>query len=271
MQLQEAKQRFEGQGIKLAAISYDSPAILKDFAGRHGIEFPLLADPDSAVIRSFKVLNTEATGMTKGMAYPGFFFIDNAGVIREKFFATNYAERFTPNNVIANLFPELGEEVSENVQAPHLRLTLGQSDRRVVPGNHINLIAAIDLPADAHVYAPEVRGYKPIRLMIEKSEAVELGSLIFPPSKELYLRAIRERVPVFQGKFRIIQDIIVVNSREFMRSLGPDGRTIMISGTLQYQACTSKVCYPPTSVPVKWELQVVPLDQQRVPENIRHK
>ena len=32
--------------IKLAAISYDSPAILKDFAKRHKIEFPLLSDAD---------------------------------------------------------------------------------------------------------------------------------------------------------------------------------------------------------------------------------
>ena len=30
MQLQNAKERFEKQGIKLAAISYDSPAILKE-------------------------------------------------------------------------------------------------------------------------------------------------------------------------------------------------------------------------------------------------
>ena len=56
-----AKQRFERHGIKLAAISYDSPAIMKDFAERHKIEFPLLADPDSEIIRRFNVLNTQAS------------------------------------------------------------------------------------------------------------------------------------------------------------------------------------------------------------------
>jgi peroxiredoxin len=40
VQLQNAQQRFEAQGLKLAAISCDSPAILKDFAERHKIEFP---------------------------------------------------------------------------------------------------------------------------------------------------------------------------------------------------------------------------------------
>ncbi|MGB9245320.1 MAG: redoxin domain-containing protein, partial [Candidatus Acidiferrales bacterium] len=156
MQLQNAKQRFEKQGIKLAAISYDSPAILTDFAERHKIDFPLLADPDSEIIRSFDVLNAEATGKEKGMAHPGFFFIDSSGVIREKYFEAKYTDRFTPNNVIAKLFPELTEEVSENIEAPHLRLTLEQSNRDVVPGSRVSLIAEIELPPDTHVYSPGV-------------------------------------------------------------------------------------------------------------------
>ena len=65
MELQNAKQRFEERGLKLAAISYDSQAILNDFAARHNIDFPLLADPDSKIIRSFGVLNAEAKGMNQ--------------------------------------------------------------------------------------------------------------------------------------------------------------------------------------------------------------
>jgi peroxiredoxin len=68
VQLQSAKERFEKKGIKLGAISYDSPPILKDFAERHKIEFPLLADPESKIIASYGVLNTEASGMQKGSA-----------------------------------------------------------------------------------------------------------------------------------------------------------------------------------------------------------
>ena len=92
MQLQSAKQRFEAQGLKLAAISYDSPAILKDFAERHKIEFPLLGDRNSEIIRRFNVLNTEAKGMAKGMAYPGFFYVDASGVVREKDFTPKYTD-----------------------------------------------------------------------------------------------------------------------------------------------------------------------------------
>lgn len=271
MQLPNAKQRFETEGIKLAAISYDSLAILKDFADRHKIEFPLLADPDSKIIQRFNVLNAEATGMTKGMAHPGFFYIDRNAVIREKFFDTNYVNRFTANNVIAKLFPELGEEAASTVEAPHLQLTLAQSDRSVVPGSHASLIAEIQLPPDVHVYSPGVKGYKPIQLTIEASPEIEPTSLAYPRSKILYLEAIKEHVPVFEGKFRIVQDVNVAASRDFIGSLGPEGRTITVRGDLKYQACDARVCYPPTSVPVKWVLRVLPLERQRSPEAIRHK
>ena len=272
MQLQNAKQRFESQGLKLAAISYDSPAILKDFADRHKIEFPLLADPNSEVIRSFNVLNAEAKGMTKGMAYPGFFYIDSSGVIREKYFEAKYTNRFTANNVVEKLFPELTKEVSQ-VEAPHLRLGLSQSDRTVVAGSRVTLTAEIELPPDVHVYSPGVRGYKPIQLVLHASGAIEPAPAVYPSPKSLYLEAIKEQVPVFEGKFRITQDVTVNSSKtgDGIRALLSASKTISIIGELQYQACDKTICYPPTSVPVKWELQVRPLDLKRSPKSIQHK
>jgi hypothetical protein len=273
VQLQNAKQRFEAQGLKLAAISYDSPAILKDFAQRHKIEFPLLADPNSEIIRSFNVLNSEAKGMTKGMAYPGFFYVDSSGVIREKYFTPKYTDRLTANNVIAKLFPELSAEVTQNVNAPHLQLTLEQSDRSVIPGGRVSLIAEIELPPHVHVYSPGVQGYKPIQLTLQGLPGIELQPVVYPSSKILYLEAIQERVPVFEGKFRISQDLTVTPSKasDAIRSLFSKERTIFITGDLKYQACDQTVCYPPTSVPVKWQLQVLPLDLKRSPKAIQHK
>jgi peroxiredoxin len=66
IQLQAAKERFEKQGIKLAGISYDSVEILKYFSERRKIDFPLLSDPDSKIIREYQVLNAEAVGRMRG-------------------------------------------------------------------------------------------------------------------------------------------------------------------------------------------------------------
>lgn len=273
MQLQNSKARFEKQGIELAAISYDSPAILRDFSKRHNIDFPLLADSDSKVIRSFDVLNAEAKGMTEGMALPGFFYIDESGVVREKYFEAKYSNRYTANNVIGKLFPELTQEVTQTIEAPHLRLTLSQSDRIVVPGSRVRLIVEVELPPDVHVYSPGVKGYKPIQLVLYTSGGIEPATVTYPSSKILYLEAIKEQVPVFEGKFRITQDVTVTSSKagDGVRAVLSVGKTVSIAGELQYQACDKTICYTPTSVPVKWELKVQPLDLHRSPKNIRHK
>jgi hypothetical protein len=231
----------------------------------------MLADSDSKIIRSYGVLNAEATGMQKGFARPGFFYIDPGGIIREKFFEVKYRERLTGNNVISKLFPELGQEVTDTVEAPHLQLALEQSDRAGVPGTRITLAAEVRLPPDVHVYAPGTQGYKPIKLVIDDMKEMELKPAVYPPSKILYLPAIKERVPVFEGTFRITQDVKVSSTSEFWGSLGKDGKAFTITGKLEYQACDKTICYVPTSIPVKWQLQVFPLDRTRAPVEIRHK
>jgi len=269
--LQSAIPRFEKLGLKFAAISYDSEEILKFFADRVKISYPLLADTDSKIIRAYNVLNTEATGMQKGFARPGCFFIGVNGVIREKLFEAKYRERLTGNGLIAKLFPELGQEVVDTVEAPHLQMSLEQSDRTGVPGTRITLAAEVRLPPDIHVYAPGTQGYKSIKLVLDPMRELELKPAIFPQSKILYLPAIKEKVPVFEGTFRISQDVKVSSTSEFWGSLGKDGKTLTITGKLEYQACDKTICYLPTSVPVKWELQVFPLDRTRAPVEIRHK
>ena len=231
----------------------------------------MLADPDSRTIRAYGVFNAEATGMQKGFARPGYFFIDTNGVIKEKFFEAKYRERLTGNGLIAKLFPELGEEVVDTVEAPHLQLALEQSDRTGVPGTRITLTAEVRLPPDVHVYAPGTQGYKPIKLVLDERKEVELKPAVYPQSKILYLPAIKEKVPVFEGTFRIRQDAKVSSTSEFWGGLGKDGRILTITGKLEYQACDKTICYVPTSVPVKWQIQVFPLDRTRAPVEIRHK
>jgi hypothetical protein len=162
--------------------------------------------------------------------------------------------------------------VGQNVEAPHLRLTAAQSDLAVAPGSRVTLAAEIELPPGVHVYSPGVKGYKPIQLVLEQHSGIEISDAIYPNPQVLYLEAIQERVPVFEGKFRITQDVIVKPSetRDVVRSLVGAGKTVSIAGELRYQACDKSICYPPASVPLKWELQILPLDLKRSPDEIRH-
>lgn len=270
VQLQQAQQRFQDQGIGLAAISYDSEAILKDFSERHHITFALLADPQSEIIREYGVLNAEAKGMTQGMALPGFIYIDPSGRVKEKFFEAACTDRYTANNLIGKLFPELTEQVSRSIDAPHIALALQQSDQVAVPGSRVTLITEVTLGPDLHVYAPGVKGYIPIEFKLDPSPDLELDRALYPPSRSLFLDAIKEQVPVFEGTFRIRQDITLSAQRDFVKSLG-DGKIVSIQGQLKYQACDRNVCYVPVSVPVNWEVRVIPPDRERSPETIQHR
>lgn len=231
----------------------------------------MLADPHSEIIRAYHVLNSEADGQFKGMARPGFFFVDTKGVIREKFFEAKYRDRLSGNGVLSKLFPELGEEVTSTVEAPHLQVAAEQSDRTGVPGSRITLITQVSLPRDIHVYAPGTKGYKTVELTIDAPAGLEVTPPLYPSSKILYMPAIQERVPVFEGTFRIRQDLKVTSRADFASSLRAEGKTFTVTGKLNYQACDSKTCFLPTSVPIQWQVQVLPLDRQRAPEDIRHK
>jgi len=231
----------------------------------------MLSDPESKAIRAYEVLNTEATGQYKGMARPGYFFIDLQGVIREKFFEVKYRQRLSGNNLIGKLFPFLGDEVTDKVEAPHLTVAVEQSDRIGFPGEFLILTAEVRLPPDVHVYSPGVKGYKPIALSMDSAPGMDFTPARYPAAKILYLPAIKERVPVLEGKFRITQELKISSAADFSASLGADGKTFAITGKLDYQACDSKICYLPASAPVKWQVQVLPLDRQRAPEDIRHK
>jgi hypothetical protein len=270
VQLQNASQKFKAQGVGIAAVSYDSEGILRDFAKRHGITFPLLADPKSETIRQYGILDADAKGFTKGMAHPGYVYISPDGKITEQFFETAYTDRYTANNLMLKLFPELVEGSGREVASPHLALTLSQSDNLVIPGSRFTVAIDVTLPADVHVYAPRVVGYKPIALILENVPELKLSDPHYPNPEVLFLPAIKESVPVFQGRFRISQDAVVSTDAKFLKALG-HGRKVAVKGMLRYQACDQTTCFLPMDVPVSWEIQVAPLDLERAPASIQHK
>ena len=53
MQLERQAKGFAERGLGVAAVLREPPALLKAFAERHGVHYPLLADGDAAVIGRF--------------------------------------------------------------------------------------------------------------------------------------------------------------------------------------------------------------------------
>src|SRR5271155_4717698 len=219
LSLQRATGRFKEKGIGIVGVSYDSQEILKFFTERHAITYPLIADPKSEIIERFGVLNPTATGFTKGMSYPGFVYVSTDGRVQETFFEEDIRTRFTGNNVLTRIFPELSGVAPKDVPAPHLQLKLSQSDDVVAPGNRVTLVVELALPPDMHVYAPGVQGYKPVALEMNANSRATLQTVSYPKSKLLLLPVVGEKVPVFEGKFRIAQDVTVSFDKDFSQAV----------------------------------------------------
>ena len=93
--MQEYVEGFTALGVETVALLYDSPRDLKYFARKHGLDFSLVSDKGSAVIRELGLLNTKMDPRTRyyGVPLPGIFLLDPEGRIVAKFAEQNYRDR----------------------------------------------------------------------------------------------------------------------------------------------------------------------------------
>src|SRR5207237_8773700 len=73
---------FATRGIRIVAISVDSPAINRHHHEKLGLTFPLLSDPKAEVIRRYDLLHSAAGPKGTDLARPTEFLIDSTGSIR---------------------------------------------------------------------------------------------------------------------------------------------------------------------------------------------
>jgi Disulphide bond corrector protein DsbC len=230
----------------------------------------MLSDPESIMIRAFDIVNDNfpKDNPWYGIPFPGMYIIDEHGVVTAKYFEGDHRERFTAASILVHQFGQDGA-VKTSVNAPHIQLTYSASDAALSPGGTATLILDIDLKPGMHVYAPGIEGgYIPIDWKMPESKAWIAEPVSYPQSKKLNLPAIHETVPVYQGHVRIIRDLTIGQPPEIEPFLGAD-RSLAVEGAFRYQACDEKECYPPQSIPLKWNFRIDKLDSQRAPVDLQ--
>ena len=97
--------KIKQQGYQVAAISYDSPEVLKQFKNESDINFTLLADIDSRTVNSYDVLNQKYKPGHRhyGIPYPGVMVIDTKGKLKNKYFYQGYKKRVTAELLLSKL------------------------------------------------------------------------------------------------------------------------------------------------------------------------
>jgi peroxiredoxin len=270
-------------------ISYDSLEVLADFAEQQGITFTMLADPGSATIKRYGILNTvsdESLGPNgedpevledfamyvsvtqpserfRGIAYPGTFMLDTNGRVKSRFFEDFYQERNTAAAIMLRLedgFSVPGTEISTN----HLTIKTYPTDSVVALGDRFAIALEITPLENIHIYAPGAEKYRVVTVEIEPQPFVRLLPIQHPASEIYFFETLNERVPVYQKPFTLVQEVVPESSREARAAFeGKD--TLTLTGSLEYQACDDRLCYNPVSVPLFWTVQLKPFlyDQRR--------
>jgi AhpC/TSA family/Thiol:disulfide interchange protein DsbD, N-terminal len=264
VELQHNLGKIQAQGLGVAAISYDSRAVLEDFATRRGITYPLLSDPDSSIIRSFGILNEAVPNKSPffGVPYPGTYIVSPEGVVTAKYFAEDYRERDTASEILARQFGLSGEGERVTAETKHVNLTSSASAEAARPGQRVALILDLELKPKMHVYAPGVTGYIPVEWSLESNPAVTADPVEYPPGRVIELPVINEKVPVYTSHVRLIREITLKQNAS---------TPLVIKGAFRYQACDDTQCYIPVTLPLEWTIRVEPLDRERVPAALQRK
>jgi hypothetical protein len=269
VQLQEAKARLQSLGYGVAALSYDSPTLLEEFALRKGLDYPLLADPESLWLASAGLLNKEATGMTKGTSLPATLVIGPEGTVKAIYRESAYQDRLTPASladILAGGQAPSAVETSPSPKKP--TVAQSQSDGKVTAGSLFTASVTLALPAGYHAYAPGAKDFIPVSLIFEPHPYLELVDLRLPESKVETL--LGQPVPVYEGQVVVVAKLRVRSDQEIHARLA-DLTKHPLKADFSYQCCTESLCLTPETIPLEWKLEYLPLDVQRSPESLQHK
>jgi hypothetical protein len=259
-------------GIKLYAISYDDTEAHAAFAAARGIEFPLLSDPESRVIREYGVLNTLVRPEDVpfyGIPFPGIFLVDEDGVISDKLFNPHLANRETPEAIVdralGRIEPGDRDLATTRTEDDGIKVTAflrgGGGVLRIGPRRR--LIVRFSLPPGLHIYGePVPEGMVATHVEIEGPDGLRSEPVARPPTRPLELPAVDATLHVWEGTVDFVVPVFA-NSQLASRFESGEPELVDIRIQVRYQACDDVQCFIPRTRTL--ELQV-PLEPSTIPD-----
>ena len=130
----------------------------------------------------------------------------------------------------------------------HATITPSPADVDGKAGAKVSLVVDVQPKPGVHVYAPGAgEFYIPITVKLTPQTELKPGKIGYPKSETMVFAD--EKVAVFEKPFRLTQEVM-------LDKLLKAGATVVVGGTVNYQACDDKLCFPPESAPVSWTVTV---------------
>jgi AhpC/TSA family/Disulphide bond corrector protein DsbC len=235
---------LEKNGVRIAAISYDSEEILAAFARKHSIGFPLLSDQASETIRKFGIFNFNMAPDLRayGVPHPVEYLVSPDGTVVHKYFVPNYQHRVTASAVALREFGTIESDApTVTLKSGALAVQIGLASGKMFAGQEVSYVANFALQPGWHIYGtPLPAGYTATSIVFEGPSVVN-QRLELPAAEMLEIPALGETLPVYSGAFRGIGTLL-------LKFPLPEGR-LGLAGRLAFQQCSDTVCEPPETIP----------------------
>ena len=92
--------QFEARGVRVVAISVDSPEESRSLRQSQGYTFPFLSDPMANTIRAYGALHEHGREDGNNIARPAEFLVDQTGTIRWENVPKSVIERLRPETAL---------------------------------------------------------------------------------------------------------------------------------------------------------------------------
>jgi hypothetical protein len=298
VQLQRDVSILGRAGLGLAAISYDSVGVLRDFAKRKSITFPLLSDHESEVIGTYGIAdrryrkgmgldveserlydNTFGKVPVFGLSYAAVFILTPDHRVKWRFVSEDFELRLTGAAILEEALGANADQVRTPIASRNVQITATATNTSVGLGNRIRIAVELKIPKGFHVYSPEVGNeYIGLSWEMDKSECLEVEKPVYSQPEWKLMKATGERLPVYEDTIRISRAISVKPGiresdpsvyKRFCRLCVDPASRIHTSGVFKFQACDEQRCYPPQTVRVEWHFQFLVPDTQRSPDELK--
>ena len=250
---------LERAGYAVFAISYDRPADLKGFADAHHVDYSLLADEGSRVIRALGVLDHDLAahhaafgGSTRpeqlGVAYPMTFVLDWTGRVERKIVEANYRLRNGGHWLVEELLGKAADERGPRVEATAtgpLAIVSGRAwldSRSYFPYQRLGLHLELSVAPGWHVYGPAMPvGYTALGIDIESGpEGVQMGPVAWPEPTPFRIPGLDEEFSVYEGAVAITMPLDFTIPR--------NSGVVRLEIAVHFQTCSVSECLPPNEI-----------------------
>jgi peroxiredoxin len=95
VELETWKNKFQEQGINVAAMTYDSSEISRKFVNEQNLTYPFLKDENAKHVIAYKILNESYNPGDPGygVPHPGVLYITEDGVVAFKLASPGFRDR----------------------------------------------------------------------------------------------------------------------------------------------------------------------------------